>query len=297
MADPQPFDIDIARKAAEECLSQAMILYGRLIIAESDSAIENDKVLEREVVKSREILMRAFTVLTANGNGILAKPFADKPSLFRLGKLTGNCAHCLAWCVLFLLWAEANVRMAGNWAELERRLADYGTLVQSFKCFLDPNTSASEHAERTRVMIETGALAAIEGRSNFVDYDGRCVLGQVSAFDFAEILAWIKKESVSASEMLIKANVELPMSKPDAASGDEGSRRPKLSEAEQRIIGVVRNEGMRMTTKAILAAIERQQGAVSEGTTKVCLATLVRRGLLTNRQDVIPKGYGLPEWP
>ncbi|MCE5302410.1 MAG: BlaI/MecI/CopY family transcriptional regulator [Planctomycetaceae bacterium] len=77
---------------------------------------------------------------------------------------------------------------------------------------------------------------------------------------------------------------------------DEGSNSPKLSDAEQIILDVLRNEGKRMTTNVILSAIEKKLGAASEGTTKTCLATLVRRGLLTNRQDVIPKGYGLPEW-
>ncbi|HXK37268.1 MAG TPA: BlaI/MecI/CopY family transcriptional regulator, partial [Candidatus Paceibacterota bacterium] len=68
------------------------------------------------------------------------------------------------------------------------------------------------------------------------------------------------------------------------------------SNAEQNIMDVIRTAGRRLVTKEILAALREAHGAASEGTTKTNLASLVRRNLLTNRQDVTPKGYGLPEW-
>ncbi len=71
---------------------------------------------------------------------------------------------------------------------------------------------------------------------------------------------------------------------------------PELSEAERQIMDVIRATDHRLTTKEILQELVKEHGAASEGTTKVNLATLRRRKLLTNRQDVNPKGYGLPEW-
>jgi len=70
----------------------------------------------------------------------------------------------------------------------------------------------------------------------------------------------------------------------------------KLSPSERGVIELIRLAGRRMTTKEILAALEKKDGAASEGTTKTTLAGLVRRGLLTNRQDVTPRGYDLPGW-
>jgi hypothetical protein len=69
----------------------------------------------------------------------------------------------------------------------------------------------------------------------------------------------------------------------------------RLSEAEERIVNVLREAGERMSTMEILTALENKDRAVSQGTTKVTLATLVRRGILTNRRDVDPPGYGLQE--
>ena len=70
----------------------------------------------------------------------------------------------------------------------------------------------------------------------------------------------------------------------------------RLSDAEQRILDLIRETGHRMTTKETIAELESRYGPTSEGTTKVTLATLVRRELLTNLKDATPRGYGLPEW-
>jgi hypothetical protein len=72
--------------------------------------------------------------------------------------------------------------------------------------------------------------------------------------------------------------------------------KPRLSDAEEKIVTVIQEANKRLTTKEILAELEKKFGAVSEGTTKVNLATLVRRRILNNRQDGMLKGYGLPEW-
>ena len=78
------------------------------------------------------------------------------------------------------------------------------------------------------------------------------------------------------------------------ADGKPDGNMDALSEAESRIIEVIRDAGHRLTTDQVLRELENRHGAASIGTTKVNLATLVRRRLLTNRQDVSPKGYGLP---
>jgi hypothetical protein len=75
--------------------------------------------------------------------------------------------------------------------------------------------------------------------------------------------------------------------------------RPKtgnFSPAERTILSIVRSAGRRLVTEEILKEIEARNGTASIGTTKQNLANLVRRGELSNRHDVDPKGYGLPEW-
>jgi Penicillinase repressor len=70
----------------------------------------------------------------------------------------------------------------------------------------------------------------------------------------------------------------------------------RLSESEQRIMTTIEAIGHRVTTEELLEHLEKHHGATSTGTTKQTLAGLVRRGLLNNRQDVRPKGYGLSLW-
>lgn len=69
-----------------------------------------------------------------------------------------------------------------------------------------------------------------------------------------------------------------------------------LPPSQKAILALVRKAGHRLTTDEIVAGLEKAHGAASVGTTKNSLATLVRFGVLNNRQDVLPKGYGLPEW-
>jgi hypothetical protein len=75
-----------------------------------------------------------------------------------------------------------------------------------------------------------------------------------------------------------------------------GQMSPHLSRLERAILDVIRARGERMTTMQIVAALETALDRAGEGATKLALAGLVRRELLTNRQDVRPRGYGLPEW-
>jgi len=77
-----------------------------------------------------------------------------------------------------------------------------------------------------------------------------------------------------------------------AGSPDDARR----SEANRKIVQVLREAGHRMTTKEILSALRDKHGDASEGTTKQHLAMLVQHKVLNNRQDVTPNGYGLPEW-
>lgn len=86
-------------------------------------------------------------------------------------------------------------------------------------------------------------------------------------------------------------------------SGPEGRNLPRfvpkyesLTEAERRITDVLTACGRRLTTVELLAELEKKHGATSEGTTKQTLAIMVRNGLLTNRRNPRPRGYGLFDW-
>ncbi len=80
------------------------------------------------------------------------------------------------------------------------------------------------------------------------------------------------------------------------SSDSRQTARRCFSGAEQEIIGVLRVNQQRMTTRQILGYLAEQGITRSEGVTKQLLGALVRAGDLTNRQDVEPNGYGLPEW-
>ncbi len=117
------------------------------------------------------------------------------------------------------------------------------------------------------------------------------ILGKHQMASNSLALAWIPHNvflaSVRAIEMMIAGSPYVETNTPT---------NPNLSEAEKRIIEVIQTAGHRLKTNEIVCELEKQHGAASEGTTKMSLAGLVRLGLLTNRQDVFPKGYGLPEW-
>jgi hypothetical protein len=89
-----------------------------------------------------------------------------------------------------------------------------------------------------------------------------------------------------------------PARDPSEEEGGHSATNPRrFSPAEQAIMDALREAGHRMTTGQILQALEnRNNGIASEGTTKIYLAALVRRGALINRRDTDPPGYGLPEW-
>jgi len=68
------------------------------------------------------------------------------------------------------------------------------------------------------------------------------------------------------------------------------------SNFEQQLIDMITEVGKRLTTNQVLAELNKRHGPTSEGTTKSALATLTRAGILNNRSDLKPKGYGLPGW-
>lgn len=70
----------------------------------------------------------------------------------------------------------------------------------------------------------------------------------------------------------------------------------RLSPGQQNIVDAIREAGRRLSQDQVLAALEAKHGAASIGTTKNYLAALVKFGVLTNRRDVHPPGYGLAEW-
>jgi hypothetical protein len=62
------------------------------------------------------------------------------------------------------------------------------------------------------------------------------------------------------------------------------------------ICAVLREAGKRLTTSEILTALDKSNRVWGESTVKTNLADMVEDRLITNRQDVRPRGYGLPEW-
>lgn len=112
-----------------------------------------------------------------------------------------------------------------------------------------------------------------------------------------DVIYRIRREySTRRAEFQAESGIPEPLSSEPRPRRHETDVAPNLSEAEERIIGVIRSAGQRLVTKQVMAELRQVYGAASEGTTKVTLAGLVRRGLLSNRRDVRPNGYGLPEW-
>jgi hypothetical protein len=62
------------------------------------------------------------------------------------------------------------------------------------------------------------------------------------------------------------------------------------------ILSTLAQVGHRMTRQALLGALESVGKRWADGTTGAALAQLVEIGLLNNRQDQDPKGYGLASW-
>jgi hypothetical protein len=106
-----------------------------------------------------------------------------------------------------------------------------------------------------------------------------------------------KKEVAWADALPIQEAVELLRTLLLPEMGRQtGAQRGRLSPREQEIVDLLHTKCRRMTTAEILKALGAAGKYPSFGTTKNALAALVRNGALTNRQDVRPPGYGLPEW-
>ena len=71
---------------------------------------------------------------------------------------------------------------------------------------------------------------------------------------------------------------------------------PDSSGCRADVLDALRAAGHRMTTTQLLAALERADKVWGESTVRMALARMVDSGELTNRSDVRPRGYGLPEW-
>jgi hypothetical protein len=62
------------------------------------------------------------------------------------------------------------------------------------------------------------------------------------------------------------------------------------------VLATIVDAGKRLTRAALLAEMEKRDRTRAESTVSEALADLIRLGILDNRQDVNPKGYGLPDW-
>ncbi len=69
-----------------------------------------------------------------------------------------------------------------------------------------------------------------------------------------------------------------------------------LSEGETEIISFFQEVGHRMTKTKFFQEAALRGKIFAEGTVSPKLVELKKRGILNNKQDVSPKGYGLTEW-
>jgi hypothetical protein len=62
------------------------------------------------------------------------------------------------------------------------------------------------------------------------------------------------------------------------------------------ILATLAEAGRRLTTTKLLTAMHAAGRTWGDSTVRVALAAMVRKGIITNRIDTEPRGYGLPEW-
>ena len=92
-----------------------------------------------------------------------------------------------------------------------------------------------------------------------------------------------------------KARIDLPAELARVALPVE--RGPHVSdECLEDCLSVLRRTQKRHTVTAMLDALSRAGSDHADGVVRHTLAYYTRTGVLANRQDVRPKGYGLPEW-
>jgi hypothetical protein len=83
----------------------------------------------------------------------------------------------------------------------------------------------------------------------------------------------------------------------DTFDGGNAGIKYRQSRSEQEIVKLIREVGIRLTTTQLLSELnKRNNHEASEGTTKNALSALTRAGVLNNRSDVRPRGYGFPDW-
>ena len=80
-----------------------------------------------------------------------------------------------------------------------------------------------------------------------------------------------------------------PATEPEAERDDVG-------QCKQDVRMLLQEVGHRLVTRQILDAFRQRDVHWGESTVKRILAEMVARGELSSRQDLRPRGYGLPEW-
>jgi hypothetical protein len=75
-----------------------------------------------------------------------------------------------------------------------------------------------------------------------------------------------------------------------------GKKKPELVKGEKNIIEVIRDAGKRLTNEKVQEALSKKGYPSGTNGVKTKLASLRRRGFLTNDISAEPPGYGLPEW-
>jgi hypothetical protein len=181
--------------------------------------------------------------------------------------------------------------------ELVKLLTTYGSPAEDSPDELEQNVYRVERDERKAHALFRLVAAFRRGVGSNFRGGASCAAtqtwtpGRLPRIDHDALL-----ELEHAADLLDTFEAPPASTEVSSPSGQPDTQPERLSESELRIVKVLHNNGARMTSSQIIAVLDRDNGGcTSEGTTKVTLASLGRRGILDNRQDVKPNGYGLTD--
>jgi hypothetical protein len=116
---------------------------------------------------------------------------------------------------------------------------------------------------------------------------------------WAGVRAWAERVYAEAplAKVLVRFRDGLELRMPAPGGPARAPAPPVPPGCRADILAVLEAAGHRLTTAEILKALDQAKLVWGESTVKTNLADMVEDETLTNRQDVRPRGYGLPAWP
>jgi len=123
------------------------------------------------------------------------------------------------------------------------------------------------------------------------DLDSKITLLTVISRDNAVNLIQQLQSIVDSEFSVTPADGNIHKSTSEAPSNVDCGHQ-NLIESENNILDALRELNQRTTTEPLL----RKALGIVNSNGKQLLSSMVKRGIIDNKQDVDPKGYGLPEW-